>query len=1245
MENEMLPAAGPLPPLDLPEVDEVLAAALRAQGEAGSRALGLLRDAARVLSGAGGLERPAEVAESCLRGAADALLSLPGAPVAMGLKAAAKDLLDAVDALASPSESAAPPAPPGGRAADAERTPARAAGAAPGPSAGGGPAGSADESAGGGASPSAGAVQRVRDAAEVLRGQVKRPGGFHRARAAGIAVRLMGVELGGAQERALDVWGDVYGKTSGTLHGAGADPARGAALYRQVLAAARELLVPLPGRAARVLELAALVDPGETEARKLAGWADPRATAYFFRSGPAPAWLGVLDEYADHLLLADEQSGAWPAAPFLEHLAAAAPDTARPWLAARAEQVAAGGPGALDALLRLALAGALTPAGVRSLLPYVTAPARPGAPSGQGGFTRRLAARWARTLAAGSRDGDWLVVVETLLTDAVDAEHAGHLALQAVLERAHAAQDAAEAGTAPAAGAERAAALADMELQEAIARQSADRLPGHEVAGLLRELTATAHRTAADGGPFRWARAVRAAVAGLLRRDVEATAPAARHLVFDVDLDEVRLGDPAAFTGPVLARTVLDLAAADAAAGLPLAERLRAWPRIEEADPHLHARLLAAHLAAHPPHPGTIAGPGAPAPVDAVGEWWERAVEVTVRLLAARPAPEGARLAGLVLTTCPPERADGLQQRARAALGPAPAAAELEQILPDGAERVDGTVEPLASWLRVWDWSPVLPEALLEGFGPLLAAVRRLRPDGPPDPRAAEHPVPLKRTVALAEEEVVELAAAAGPLEAAAALAAAEDAGADGYAIVLHRLVEAGPAAWSADVPAVLAALGRAELGAFYLAAVAGAAHRPGALPAGPAPAARAALVLRRTLPTPAPGRPVPAAVLFADQALFDLLTVVWRTGADLAEDLTSALDHLHALAEPLTRPAGPPPAPGPDDAVPLDDGPAGALLGSDPAVRAMGCLLEYAAARARADTGFPDDVLGLVAGALAARAGDEAVATAVGVRLPLLHRHAAEFTAAHPELYDLAPGRVTPAAAWLRWGGHDPLLLAALGRARLLDAVRGHLPGADRHLARTLLTDTGDVLGEAPATWTELATGPEGAAAVSRLLAALAADAPRRPGPGGAPLEPAARTAVDAAARWWTAALDAGLPPGALAAAGDFADTALDDTVWLPLARRSAAHTPAQTCAGDIAARAAAHPCDDDALFLAAHLLTRPAPDPWHDIEVRAHARTLLLAAEAQPAPDRSTATELLRRALVEAGEVDLARTTSTTG
>ncbi|WP_329020286.1 hypothetical protein [Streptomyces sp. NBC_01601] len=1232
MSNEMPPVGGD----ELPEVDEVLAAALTAQGEPGVRALGLLQDARQILAG-DFLQRPAEVAESCLRGVADALLSLPGAPVAVGLKSAAAGLLDAVDAFPGPpaedvaGQDPAPAAEPSdpvgldttareGTAGPDDTAPRSAPAAADVR-----PAVAPLERAGAAGTCGAGLQwATVREAAEVLRGQLVRPGGFHRARAAGIAERLTGIALGSAQERALEVWGEVYGQTSGTLHGGAADPARAAAVYGQVLAAARELLVPLPGRATRVLELAALAGPGEEEAREMAGWADPRAEAYFFRSGPAAAWLDVLEEHAPHLLLADEASGAWPAAPFLEHLAQAAADTARPWLAAHAGQLAAAGPGALDALWRLALAGALTPAGVRLLLPHVTARSRPGEPAGQAGWSRRLAARWARTLPMAERDGDWLRVAEELLKDAVDAEHAGHLALQAVAERAHAAEQRAAAG-AEAAGTAWEEALADLELQEAARQETAARLPGHEVAGLLRELVRTVHP--AGGGPFRWARAVRQALAGLLRRDVEESAEAARHVVFDVDLDEVSLRDASAFLGPLLARAVLDLAATDAAAGLTLTERIRAWPRIAAADAHLHDRLLASHLAAHSPS-GT-------AGADAVGEWWDQAIDVTVRLLAGRPPAEGARLAALVLDTCPPARAGALEQRARAALGPAPSAAEVDQVLPAGAGQADGRLEPLASWLRVWDWSPLLPAPLLVGFDPLLAAVRRLKPAGPADPRSVPDLLPVKHTVTLDEEDLAQLAAAAGPFAAAAELAAAEDAGDDGYAIVLHHLVDADPAAWTADVPRALAALARPELGAFYLAAAATAARRPGAFPGGPVPAALAALTLRRALPA---GQGPSAAVLFADQALFDLLSVVWRTGADLAGDLPAVLDHLRGLVAPLTRPVE-----GSDvaadagaDAGGEDERPP-ALLGSDPAVRALGCLLEYAAARARAGGAMPGDVLDLAAGALTARTGDDAVATAIGVHLPALHRHAPAFMAAHPELYVLVPGRPSPAAAWLRWGGPDPVLLAALDRGRLLAALRAQLPGADGHVAHALLTGHHDLLGEPATAWAELAAGPDGATAASRLLTALAVRCPRRQDPDDAGMPPAARAALDAATRWWTAALDASLPPGALAGAGAFADVALPDEVWLPLARASAEHTPAQEDADRVAERAAAHPASADAIVLAAHLLTRPAPAAWYDFEVRRHARALLQAA-ARTGHEHPDAVEELRRALVNAGEVDAA-------
>ncbi|MFD7637042.1 hypothetical protein ACFV8G_26525, partial [Streptomyces sp. NPDC059873] len=171
--------------------------------------------------------------------------------------------------------------------------------------------------------------ERVSAAAGVLRGELERPGGFHRARARGIVERLMKVELGAAQETALDVWGAVYGVASGILHGSAAGPGEAVQLYADLLGAAHQLLVPLPDRAARVLELAALQAPGAAEAAELAGWADPRATDYFFRCGPAPVWLNVLQEHAPHLLMPDGAAGGqWPAAPFLDHVAGADPDAA-----------------------------------------------------------------------------------------------------------------------------------------------------------------------------------------------------------------------------------------------------------------------------------------------------------------------------------------------------------------------------------------------------------------------------------------------------------------------------------------------------------------------------------------------------------------------------------------------------------------------------------------------------------------------------------------------------------------------------------------------------------------------------------------------------------------------------------------------------------------------------------------------------------------------------------------------------
>jgi hypothetical protein len=94
--------------------------------------------------------------------------------------------------------------------------------------------------------------------------------------------------------------------------------------------------------------------------------------------------------------------------------------------------------------------------------------------------------------------------------------------------------------------------------------------------------------------------------------------------------------------------------------------------------------------------------------------------------------------------------------------------------------------------------------------------------------------------------------------------------------------------------------------------------------------------------------------MLFANQALFDLLTTTWRTDTALeVGQEKEVLAHLHALAAELTPPAGSTSSTGPaeDASDPTGDAatgppPGGAaarplgepeLLGSDPRVRALG--------------------------------------------------------------------------------------------------------------------------------------------------------------------------------------------------------------------------------------------------------------------------------------------------------------------
>ncbi|MFF3128596.1 hypothetical protein ACFVRD_41465 [Streptomyces sp. NPDC057908] len=868
-------------------------------------------------------------------------------------------------------------------------------------------------------------------------------------------------------------WGELYGGTSNVLHGGPSSQAR--ARYRQVVRLAREVFVPLPGRAAQVLELTGRQNPTPGDAKTLSGWADPRAVRYFFLSRPAAAWLGLLDEV---WLLPDTTSpqGHWPAAPYLDHVTEVAPQQARVWLAGHAEQVAEAGPEAAGALLRLAARPSIgLNTQVRTMVNALTREGRePGAADG---WLLRLAADWARDIPLADRDEDWIRTVEMLLAAVVHAEHDTDQEIRA----------AAEAGVPD----------AEADVEERLARLSACRLPAYEAALLLVALLRTAYPAPhhpGEGPAHLLLPMIRTVLAALLQADVQRTDPAVRHAAaFHRDLDEVALEHSEAFFGPLLARAVLDLTAADACAGVPLAERTEALVRhVGKADGRLRDRLLAAHLQHLLPD---AALPGA---LDA-NAWWEQATGLLPALLAHRPTPEGARLADHLRSTCPPGTTAHLHTQMAAAFGAPPGPEDLAGYDPASAAR------PPRVWIRVWHWSPVLPEPLLALWEPVLTLLRRAKPSGPANPCAAGPLVEITNQPppALNETQVQAIAAEHGPAATAAALAAAPD---PRYLMVLRTLIETDPAAWTTAPADITACLALPQLRAFYLVIAAEQTRCRDAFPGHAlAEAVAEALAAHRDATFAAPvtdedthtdtDDDTPTARL-AEQALLDLLIAAWRADSDLGENLPTALGHLYDLTAPLTTPSGGTPDDTPPGTLPAD------FVGTGPAGRAVHCLLEHARHHHRTTgAGLPTMLLNHLTTITEATGNQPRTAAALGPYLPLLHDLAPDWLQGHRAVLLSLPAdnTLSAASAWLRWGPSHPPLLADLDRAELLNRLRTCAPPeAVSHIAAALLGDP-RFLGDPATLFAELAAAEGGTAAASRLLTPRPSrrHRPRHPGRG----------------------------------------------------------------------------------------------------------------------------------------------------
>lgn len=432
---------------------------------------------------------------------------------------------------------------------------------------------------------------------------------------------------------------------------------------------------------------------------------------------------------------------------------------------------------------------------------------------------------------------------------------------------------------------------------------------------------------------------IRTVLAALLQADVQRTDPAVRHAaVFHRDLDEVALEHSEAFFGPLLARAVLDLTAADACAGVPLAERTEALVRhVGKADGRLRDRLLAAHLQHLLPD---AALPGA---LDA-NAWWEQATGLLPALLAHRPTPEGARLADHLRSTCLPGTTAHLHTQMAAAFGAPPGPEDLAGYAPLGRPATTGVDSRVA---LVPCAARTTPRPLGAGVVPVAPrqAVRPGRPARCWPPRRDHQPAATRpqrntgaghrrRTWPRRDRRRSGRRARRGrpALPDGAAHPDRNRPGClDHGPGRHHRMPRPAPTARLLPGHRAEQTQRRDAFPGHALAeavAEALAAHRD---------ATFAAPVTDEDTHTDTDTDDDTPTARLAEQALLDLLIAAWRADSDLGENLPTTLDHLYDLTAPLTTPSGGTPDDTPPGTLPAD------FVGTGPAGRAVHCLLEHA--------------------------------------------------------------------------------------------------------------------------------------------------------------------------------------------------------------------------------------------------------------------------------------------------------------
>jgi hypothetical protein len=555
------------------------------------------------------------------------------------------------------------------------------------------------------------------EALEVLAGEVGNPGGYHSRRVRHVTERLTRRILGVAEESAARVWSDLYARASGVLHGSAVTAAQARLIFEDLVRAAAQVFVALPERAERVKELAGLSQPSAVDASEVAGWVDPRATEYFFVAATSPRWLDLLS--APQLL---PEQARWPAWPYLERLAADDPDLPAGWLRDNFPAIQDIGSGALAQALRLA--GRLGIRMAAQVQVVVTDDTIPG--------LLQMAVFWALDVPLADRDRSWILVVERLI-DQVDRPT----------------RDAAGNAGGP---------------------QGDRGLEPWDGGQLLTELVRTAYPAGQASDDIVLLRTV---CAGLLGRYLGRP-----HHGFDLhligseqDLSHVGAEGSRHPFVLVLARAVLDLALADARAGVPLATRTRPLAR-KVAVQGARDRVLATHLMETAPGPATGH--------QEEHRWWACALDVAERVVTGPMAhPDQVDLVALLVDRCPDEHRPALEAALASALGTPPDTAALDQ----GRSQWQTTRSVPQEWSRLWSWAALLPPAVLQPWQPTLTILQDLA-DGPaPDPRAPRDllPWPADDPERLALSDLARTAADDGPPAAAHRIAAASAATRPGH--------------------------------------------------------------------------------------------------------------------------------------------------------------------------------------------------------------------------------------------------------------------------------------------------------------------------------------------------------------------------------------------------------------------------------------------------------------------------------